>query len=243
MDIHVISLRRTPQRLATFRAANAHLPAIRVFEAVDGLLVDRDALVRDRVIAADLDYLPGALGCALSHRALWTAAAGGSSPLTVCEDDAVLHRDFEAKAARFIESLPAGWDAIAWTWNFDAPIAFELLPHATQCRMSMNPPDVSPAVVDAFMSLEVDPRPYRLLRSFGAACYTISPEGARWLEAKCFPLSPFVPPVGSKNPLVNAGIDVAMANVFPRADVWVSFPPLALALNDVATSTIGGAER
>ncbi len=239
MDIRVITLRRTPERLAAFRAANAHLSRFRPFDAVDGGAVDRAALVRERVIMPDLEYGSGALGCALSHRALWREAAGGSTPLTICEDDAYLHRDFETKAGAVIDQLPDGWDAVVWGWNFDAAIALELLPDISRCAVSFDPSRFSVEQLVAFQSLDVQPRGYRLLRSFGSACYTISPEGGRWLDADCFPLRPFLMPIGDKLALRNVGIDVAMADAYPRSNVWVSVPPLAIGRNDPSTSTVG----
>jgi glycosyl transferase, family 25 len=206
--------------------------------------LSREALVRDRVIAEDLAYSAGALGCALSHRALWQSAARGRDPITVCEDDAILHRDFEAKALALMDRLPPGWDAIVWGWNFDASIAFELLPDLARCAASFEPSGFSDDQLAAFPTVDVDPRGYRLLRSFGAACYTISPEGGRWLDADCFPLRPFLLPIGNQLALRNVGIDVAMADAYPRSNVWVSIPPLAIARNDRSASTIGrGRER
>ena len=77
MDVHVISLARSPDRLEAFQRSNAHLDGARIFEGIDGRALARQELIRDGVIAPDLDYSPGALGGALSHRALWRVAAGG----------------------------------------------------------------------------------------------------------------------------------------------------------------------
>lgn len=242
MDVHVISLARSPDRLEAFQRSNAHLNRARIFQGIDGRELVRQDLIRDGVIAADLEYLPGALGCALSHRALWrVAAAPGGGVLTVCEDDAVLHRDFEVKAAELIERLPPGWDAIMWTWNFDSSLAYELVPDVSRCLATFHPGVFSEGQIERFQSVDVDARAFRLLRSFGIACYTVSPKGARMLDAACFPLRPFLLPLSKQLILQNVGIDVAMARCYPQANVWVSIPPLALPRHRKEASTISAA--
>lgn len=172
------------------------------------------------------------------------ALAGGrrrGGALTICEDDAVLHRDFDAKAAELIERLPPDWDAILWTWNFDSSLAFELLPDVSRGLATFHPRVFSEGQIERFQSADVDARAYRLLRSFGTACYTVSPKGARTLDAACFPLRPFLLPLSKQLILQNVGIDVAMARSYPQASVWVSIPPLALPRHRKEASTISAA--
>jgi hypothetical protein len=47
MRVNVISLERTPDRLAQFRKLNAHLKDVNVFTAIDGLRLSRDDLAAE----------------------------------------------------------------------------------------------------------------------------------------------------------------------------------------------------
>jgi GR25 family glycosyltransferase involved in LPS biosynthesis len=75
MNINVINLDRTPERLAAFCSINAHLPRVVRFPAIDGQNVAPDDLRRGGMLDGSVDYTPGAFGCALSHLALWDMAS------------------------------------------------------------------------------------------------------------------------------------------------------------------------
>ncbi len=128
MRIHVISLARTPERLAAFRKLNGHLNNIVVFEAIDGLVLTREGLAKRGLIAEAAHYSDGALGNMMSHTALWDHAAASGEITTVCEDDAIFNLNFQRRAMNVISILPDDTDIVYWGWNFNAHTAIEALP-------------------------------------------------------------------------------------------------------------------
>jgi glycosyl transferase, family 25 len=121
--IRVISLARSPQRRAEFLRRNAHV-ASSFFDAVDGRALTAGQIESSGAFMPELraegTYDSHAYGCALSHHRLWMEAAAGTEPLTIAEDDALLRRDFEARSAGVLATLPPGWDIVLWGWNFDS---------------------------------------------------------------------------------------------------------------------------
>ena len=115
MTTYVINLDRDQERLRLFLEVNGHLTDYVRFSAVDGRTMDRAALEREGIIAANLTYNNGQLGCALSHIALWRMAIAEDRIITVVEDDAILAPDFVAARDAFVRTLPAEW-AIAAVW-------------------------------------------------------------------------------------------------------------------------------
>lgn len=238
MRTYVISLKRTPERSRYFTEHNKSLTDFEFFDAIDGNLVAADPASHRDSFEPDLRYSNGALGCALSHKALWQLAASNDAPITVCEDDAILHPDFAAHRARIIESLGSEWDLVQWGWNFDAPLVAEILPLLSPCLLQLDQ-NCLRAVWQGYMANEVRPTVMRLAASFGLPCYSISPKGARKFLEGCFPIRNFdfsLPMTGNKLP--NYGIDVAMNPVYPGSESFLTFPPLAISLNEQSTSTI-----
>jgi GR25 family glycosyltransferase involved in LPS biosynthesis len=234
--LYVISLARTPQRWRAFEAANRGGPAYTRFDAVDGLKTDRGELVAGGLMTGDLAYTAGAIGCALSHIAFWRACALADGPVTVCEDDAILHPDFQACAAAAADLKP-DFDLILWGWNFNSVLAgevFEGAPFAMgfdEARMRQS--------TAAFRSTSPRPTLLRLNRAFGTLCYTLSPKGAAKLLALCLPLAPlrvFFPLLDRESD--NTGIDIPMNAAYPQMAAYAAFPPLALTLNETALSTV-----
>ncbi len=236
MDLVVINLDRTPDRLAAFQAANRHVPAIRRVSAVDGRALDRAALAAAGLIEGEIPHSDGALGNALSHIALWDAWRDRGRALTVCEDDAVLAGGFGAHAERLLAGLPDDWDVVLWGWNFDSGITFDMLPGVAPCQARFG---LEPGGLGRFPELPVDARLFRLFRAFGLIAYTVSPRGMGRLRTACVPLRPTVvchPDPAAAVP--NVGLDVALMGAYPMLNAYVSFPPLAITANDRARSTV-----
>lgn len=238
MYTYVINLDRSTERMDSFRESNAHMPAIERFAAVDGALLDLGELVADGRMTPDLRYTRGALGCAMSHLFFWEAAAGERSVITVCEDDAVFHHDFEKLAESFIAELPDDWDLVLWGWNFDSILLFELMPGVSPALMTTNQ-ELLRKGLRAFQSTSLVPRPFRLRRAYGTVCYTISPKGARRLLDHALPLRPFTIDFPMVNPAFpNNGIDIVMNAAYPSLEAYVSVPPLVVTPNEHAVSTV-----
>ena len=127
--MHVISLDRTPERMREFQQVNSHLPNVTRFPAIDGKSVGHKALIEQQIFAAPIFYKDGSVGNTLSHRQLWKAAAERDEIVTVFEDDAIVHKDFEALAPAMIAKLRPDWYIVVWGWNFDAALSFDIFPH------------------------------------------------------------------------------------------------------------------
>ena len=232
MRINVISLERTPERLAEFRRLNGHLKHVVVFKAVDGATLSQDHLAARGVIVPPIHYTNGTLGSMMSHTALWEHAARSGEITTVCEDDAIFNLAFEARALELIGTLPDDTDIIYWGWNFDAHNAIELIPGMSPCvtGFGKNP---LPNEIAPFQNCPIRPVALRLLCAFGIICYTVTPAGARRLRELCLPVRGETwefPEI--KVRIANVAVDVGMCNALPRIKGFCSFPPLVMSLND-----------
>lgn len=238
MQTWVINLDRSTARLDSFARVNAGIMPITRFPAIDGKALGRDALIAERIIDPALDYSPGALGCALSHASLWRHACALSEPLTVFEDDAILHKDFPRLAGELIGAVPDGYDLVLWGWNFDAVLLMDFLPGVSPALVTCDQARMRGAT-ETFQQSSIAPRLLPLHRAFGTVGYSISPRGAELLLRACFPLAPlqvFFP--GLNRAIPNTGIDVPMNLAYPSIRAFVSFPPLALTRNEHAISTV-----
>jgi glycosyl transferase family 25 len=238
MRINVISLERTPERLADFRTLNWHLQNTTIFKAVDGSNLSNAELETRGLIVLPIHYSSGALGCMMSHTSLWEQAANSGEIMTVCEDDAIFNRNFERDALAILKELPDDTDIVYWGWNFDAKTAIELAPSILPCITTLGR-NALPQEIDVFQATDLRPAICRLLRAMGIICYTVTPHGASRLRQLCLPVRDETwefPECGLRIP--NIGIDVGMANAIPTLRAYCSFPPLVMSLNDPAKSTI-----
>ncbi len=239
MRVHVISLDRTPDRYAEFVSCNGHLRNLLRFSAVDGASIDREAVVRAGTVDPKIFslYRPGALGCALSHIALWQAATEADEAITVCEDDAIFNRYFETAAPAVMDTLPPDWTLILWGWNFTPYVAFQIMPGALPCLVQSSDVEVRRSYRE-FQDQRFAPRPYRLIETFGTVCYSVSPGGARMLQQLCLPLREMTIYLGGqKRQVANVAIDVLLNAFYTRLNAYVSFPPLVLTRNENTNST------
>jgi GR25 family glycosyltransferase involved in LPS biosynthesis len=235
MRINVISLERTPERLAEFRKLNAHLKNVVVFKGIDGQALSEGELAARGVIVPPIHYTKGALGTMLSHTALWDHAAATGEITTVCEDDTIFNLAFEHRALELIRALPDDTDIVYWGWNFDAQTAIELIPGMSPwvTAFGKNP---RPGEIAPFQNCAISPVAFRLLRAFGIICYTITPAGARRLRELCLPVRgetwDFLE---IRLRMANVALDVGVCNALPRIKAYCSFPPLVMSLNQSGT--------
>jgi glycosyl transferase family 25 len=234
--VQIISLERSTARRTEFARRNRCL-AFEFFDAVDGAALTREAVAASGLFAPGLHYTAGAHGAALSHHALWTRAAAGAAPLTIAEDDVIFREDFAAAHEDILAGLLPGWDMVLWGWNFDSILALRLLPGLPGV-MAFDPGTVAKALA-GFAYTTTRPQAFRLDVAFGLPAYTISPNGAKKLLARAFPLADFTRTLPLMPQAVrNDGIDTALTNIYPSVDAYVCFPPLAMTPNDRAASTI-----
>ena len=239
MRIELINLDRSADRRTSFAAANRHLTEVCRFHAADGEQLSEQEIFRAGLVQPELRpyYTRGALGCAISHLTLWERARSEGVPLTTCEDDAVLHRKFEAHAAAELARLSSTWDIIFWGCNCGAHILFE--PHGDSHREAVVDRERTSAALAAFQDQEVQPQLQRLRQMLGLVCYSISPKGADILLRLCLPLRPMQVHFDLlKRTLSNQGLDIAMNEHYPKLQAFVAIPPLALSPNDPDKSTV-----
>lgn len=227
MNIHLINLDRTPERLESFRRINSHVKNLTRFSAVDGTKIDREALIANGILTRDVfpTYTNGALGNALSHIELWKMAAQSGRPLTTLEDDAIVHRSFEEAAPRVVASLPSDWHLILWGWNFDHQMIFDFLPGVSACAGTFFENDMRENWKN-FRDCPLHPQPFKLITAIGVVSYTVSPIGARALLDLVVPLRLLRPPY------VHSGIDIAMLAEYWEMNAFVCFPPLVITKNE-----------
>jgi len=227
MNIHLINLDRTPERLESFRRINSHLKKLMRFPAIDGGKLDRDALIADGAMVREVSatYANRGLGNALSHIELWKIAVRSGRPLTTLEDDAIVHRSFEDAAARVVASLPGDWHLILWGWNFDHQMIFNFLPGVSACAGTFFENDMR-ANWGNFQDCPFHPQAFKVFVAIGTISYTVSPIGARTLLDRVVPLRPLRPPY------VNSGIDIAMLAEYWEMNAFACFPPLVITKNE-----------
>ena len=225
--IHVISLPRTPERLTQFRTCNPHVQA-QHFPAIDGREVGHIDF-----LPATLPFSVGAVGCFLSHLKLWDAAT--TEPVTIFEDDAVIHHRFEEHSASILASLP-DWHFVLWGWNFDAVTMTEPYPGVARCLITSDQQSLRDNI-DKFQATELRPTAVPLIRFSGTPGYSISPAGVARIKKLMLPV-PETPTWYLGRDWPTRGIDDALSLVMERVNGYACFPPIVVTPNDHATSTV-----
>jgi len=237
---YVISLRRTPERMEEFvRRNGAIVPEVSVFEAFDGKSIVRADAVKSGIISeAARTYSPGAIGGAMSHRALWQRCVDEKRPLLILEDDAVLRRDFQARVSDLVEHLDDRWDIIRLGYNFDSILDIRMTEFCNlQGSFSINGP--SRRQLDEFVDSSDPVHLFRLNNAFGICAYLISPKGARILLKRCFPLeSRMIDVPALRRKVLAQGTDYIMNAHYREMHAYLCFGPLVMVANDHAVSTI-----
>lgn len=239
-DLAVISLSGTPERLARFKQVNKQLRDYRIFQAVEGSQLTPRQLLETGYCDASLRYNPGALGCALSHISLWRQAVNSKTAITICEDDAILHADFQELAAQQLAKLPADWDLILWGWNFDSILLAELLPELGDSLLYFDQQTMREKAFN-YTQQTFETRHYRLKQAMGIPCYSISSAGAAKFLRHVLPLRNMELQLdfgGLIQTVSNAGIDIMMNVLYPETNSYVVFPPLVLTGNLKEASTV-----
>jgi glycosyl transferase family 25 len=241
VEIVYINLAARPERDERFQRLNAGIADFRRTDGVVGATLRTADLVRAGVIAEPLtSFTAGALGNAVSHKALWEQCAATSAVLTVAEDDAAFNRRFPERAVRVLAQLPPDWDIILWGWNFDSVLHVGILGGLKEAVMNFDARALGPRVAD-FQAADDSVQPLRLVNAFGLVSYSVSPAGARRLLAACFPLrNDAVPIAGLNCRLLNISLDATMNKHYRTLRSFVCFPPLVWTENDKSASDVAG---
>lgn len=240
----VISLARRLDRRERFFRWNANKGLdITVFEAVDGQTLRKSDLYRTGLIDDEnLQYSPGALGIALSHRLLWQTCVELKRPILILEDDVFLPDSLKDWIGPSLSELRRGCDILYVGYNRDAIVSFgygggewcniaferSAIPFDDEARRHN---DWSDRNSHCFVDMRL---------AWGIIAYVVSPRGAQLLLRHCFPLSS-KPPVrmyGQGRTLTPYGIDGLMNTVIQRGLIRARaiFPPLVIGPNEQADS-------
>ena len=238
--IRVINLERSLERLTRFIARHPGLPVER-FPAVDGARLDRDACIESGVISPDNEYIPGALGNALSHIALWRECSSGSEPFHIMEDDAVLRDDFPSMASALLDTLN-DWDIVLWTHNFDWPLQIRPVRGVGVVVVQYDHEAVNETSLNLFRPGTETPFLAPLVSAAGFCCYSVSPRGAARMLVDCLPIgrkqASYLKKTGAG--WINTALDVEMSCHYDAWRAYVAIPPVAITDNDKSTSTVWG---
>jgi GR25 family glycosyltransferase involved in LPS biosynthesis len=231
MPVQVINLDRDRERWRLFNERNVQAAAFNRFSAIDGHQLDRAALQRDGVIASDLTYNNGQLGCAMSHLALWRRAVAEQLVVTIMEDDAILAADFGVASEEFLGRLSADWSVVLWGWNFDRSVWAEIPEGVAKSVLTFDQ-DALRERIEVFRRSAGAHAPIRLRHAFGIMAYSVSPTGAKALLESCLPLArKFIRFDGFGIGIPNNGIDCMMNIAYPKLQAYVCMPPLAVSEN------------
>jgi len=230
----VISLRRTPERLAWFRHTNAATSALfTVVDAIDGLEM-RECLAKSRLISAGAreSWTPGALGAALSHLHCWRECMGSGKPMLIVEDDVVLASDWPEQLEQLSERLENSWHIVLLGWNYNSLLRRRDATGIEQISL-FEPAYPEAQQIQAILNSKLDRQLLLLRNAFGLPGYLLSPAGAEELIKRVLPLEMRPLNMGRGIPIVDSiGIDGCLNQHYPMLKSWVVDPPLAVALND-----------
>jgi GR25 family glycosyltransferase involved in LPS biosynthesis len=185
---YVINLDRSPDRLKTFLADNS-MPGLEFvrMRAIDGQKLDRAELVRRGVIAADLLYSNNSVACSLSHLSCWQEIIKQGKPGLVCEDDAILRRDF-VRMHKHFEKTVAQQDIVFWSYNFGLHLTYEVPGLGEFNAVAEEKYLNTPERIERFQATTAPTTLFQPKRIWGLACYTITPSGAEKMMKLVMPL-------------------------------------------------------
>ena len=212
------------------------------FDAVDGRTLERSRMEAEGLLVPNAPYTAGALGCALSHRALWETAARQEAPLLIFEDDACLQLHFPSVEA-CLAQLPRDWDFLLLGYNTNVATTLLLPSRMPVSLIFGNHVQRQPGYFEHLSqdgAWSASTAIYPLLQAWGTLAYLVSPRGAERLLQACFPLSSpeldMYPSlhirVDSLDGMINAGLARGALRGFAL------FPPIVMGPNAVADSDV-----
>jgi GR25 family glycosyltransferase involved in LPS biosynthesis len=158
-----------------------------------------------------------------------------NEPVTIFEDDAIVHRDSAAVSAELLNELGKDWDFVMWGWNFDAPIGYEIFPNVpTLTRFSERHLRNNWHQVQQAQSKH---QMHKLHFAFGTVCYSVSPQGVKKVTDSLFPIRPVLYK-SSELEIESLSIDCHLATLFPQMNAYICINPLVVTQNDRSSSTV-----
>ena len=232
MKYKVINLSRTPDRLMAFKKRNPYFKFER-FNAIDGKKVDRNELLQYNLMTKSTAdrYTDGAVGVALSHKALWQECVDSNEPMTILEDDAYLIPNFNDFVLKHTNSIK-NWDFIFWGMNLDQRIVLEMSPGIAAAEVKYNFDGVLANIDNITKQSDIVSHFFRCYWGVGLVCYSVTPQTAQYLLNNIFPLRDYF------EFRDNHGIDNSIIEELQNMNAIACFPPVAMTLNDRYNSTV-----
>lgn len=224
-DCWLINLADRKDRLLRFTAENKII--VRRFEAVSPEVNSREIMLAEGIIEPSNAYTLPALCCARSHIDLWKQCRDSDRPITIFEDDTILHADFHEHSHQLAATIQ-DWDIILWGWNLDTSLTIEIIPGLWPARLSFAH-DKNSANYKTSQSSQVDPRLMPLHVAAGLLAYSLSSAGAASLLDRCLPLGNIAASAPEKgfSGWTNTGIDVETSRHYTAMRAFVCLPPIA----------------
>jgi GR25 family glycosyltransferase involved in LPS biosynthesis len=232
IEVHVIHLPHAVQRKATFLAMNRAEGITFAFtDGIDSERLDLGDLKRRNLIEPSTTFRTP--GCGLAHRNLWLKSVQLGRPIIVCEDDAVVRRDFRERFVDCVSALPENWGFLLLGYNFDNFLDVDIVSSSEQYRGRFTNKRLGISELHHFKNTTLPVGALPLLLAFGLPGYSVSPKGAQFLLSNVFPLNnrPItIPSRGAK--VIPHTVDTIMNGLYSRMKAYVCMPPLVVTPNE-----------
>lgn len=240
MDIFVISLERSMDRKTRFDHYNSKYIKYTYHNAVDGKTIDIHKLDSTILKRGSKNYSAGTIGCALSHLQLWDKCIELNKPIVIMEDDAIVSSDYNKHINHLMHNLvPKKWDIIQLNYNFDSVLSYNNTNYET-CNCVFNKHKMTKTDILNFTNTKINTTIAKLNVCFGMSAYVISPDGAKQLKEKCFPLDNRVIHLPFLNKIMCFTIDCMMNSIYKDILAYVCIIPFVITphISDDYESTI-----
>jgi len=236
---YIIHIEDQVQRKVDFLSNNTGLSNVVWAEGTKGADLKRRNLMEAGVLKKGAQLIDGSLGNALSVVHLLKLCINTDEIATIVENDAILSRHFDTLSRRMLESVHYDFDIIQWGWNFDSvlylfPMSGAMGPVEIRARQ-----DAGQRGWREFQELACARTLIPLGHQWGTHCFTVTPQGAKRMLEMLLPLDtePFYRE-DLKLRIQPKGLDSMLGRCYPKLKAYACFPPLSMALNDKAKSTI-----
>jgi GR25 family glycosyltransferase involved in LPS biosynthesis len=241
MDIFVISLKISADRRVEFDKNNSkYINKYTYFDAIDGKTININQLDDKIFTRGSKNYTNGAIGCALSHLNLWEKCIELNKPIIIMEDDAIVSKNFNKHMNNLVNNmLPKDWDIVLLSYNFDSVLSYQNTVYET-ANCVFGKTKMTKTDIDNFVNSKINATIAKLYFSFGTASYMISPNGAKILKEKCFPLNNRIVNIPFLNNIMCYTIDCMMNTVYKDISAYVCVIPFVITphISDDYKSTI-----
>lgn len=237
----IISLQRSQDRREIFNKYNSkYIKDYEFFDAIDGQTLDINDLSNKVFTKLSKNYTKGALGCALSHLALWEKCIELNEPILIMEDDVILSQNFKSHFNNVYNSmLPTDWDIVQLSYNCDSVVSFQNTSFEN-CHCIFGKKKTNDEDIKGFVKSKIIPSISRLNHSFGMSAYIIHPKGAKIIKEKCFPLDNRIITLPFLNSIRCFTIDCMMNSFYKDINAFICVNPFVITphLNEEYKTTI-----